>query len=119
MIKAVLVFKRRPGMSRKEFKEYWLNKHAILEKENVENKWVRKIVASFAIEDESLPEPPWDGMVELYFDSMEDMKRDVEGEQRQIMQADEENFMDHSFPEMLCVTQEYLVAVKTPRECQI
>lgn len=119
MIKAVMVFKRRPGTTREEFKHYWLTKHALLEKENVENKWVQKIVASFPIEDESLGEPPWDGMVELYFDSIEDMKRDVEGEQRQVMYEDEKNFMDHTFPEMLCVTQEYLMGVKTPRESGI
>jgi len=119
MVKAVMFFKRRKDLTRDQFREYWLTNHSKLEKENVENKWVRKIVVSFAIEDDSLGEPPWDGMVELYFDSIEDMKNDIQGAQRKIMYADEENFVDHSFPEMLAVTQEFLVAIKTPRECQI
>ena len=119
MIKVVALYKRRPGMTREEFKEYWLTKHAILEKENVEKNWARKIVASFALQDEALPEPPWDGMVELYFDSTEDMKRDIEGDQGRLMRADEENFVDHTFPGMVCVTKEYLVAIKTPRESQV
>lgn len=114
MVKAVIFIKRRKDLTREQFKEYWLTQHSKLEKENAEKNWVRKIVASFAIEDESLPEPPFDGMVELYFDSMEDLKRDVQGEQRKIMYADEENFCDHSEEQVVVVTEEYLMAVKTP-----
>ena len=116
LVKAVLFFKRRKDLTREQFKEYWLTQHVKLEKENAEKKWVRKIVASFAVEDESLPEPPFDGMVELYFDSMEDLIRDVQGEQNEIMYADEENFCDHSGERVVVVTEEYLMAVKTP--CQ-
>jgi uncharacterized protein (TIGR02118 family) len=119
VVKAVMLFKRRPDLTREQFKEYWLNHHSKLEKENVEKNWVRKIVASFAIEVEGMGEPPFDGMVELYFDSVEDLKRDVLGAQRAVMHADEENFMDHSVPDFAAVTEEYLIAIKTPRECQI
>ena len=114
LVKAVIFIKRRKDLTREQFKEYWLTQHSKLEKENAEKNWVRKIVASFAIEDESLPEPPFDGMVELYFDSIEDMKKDVQGEQRKIMYADEENFCDHSEEQVVVVTEEYLMAVKTP-----
>ncbi len=117
MVKAVIFIKRRKDLTREQFKEYWLTQHSKLEKENAEKNWVRKIVASFAIEDDSLPEPPFDGMVELYFDSMEDLKRDVQGEQRKIMYADEENFCDHSEEQVVVVTEEYLMAVKTPSRC--
>ena len=61
-----------------------------------------------------MPEPPWDGMVELYFDSIEDMQRDVQGAQREVMLADEENFCDHSEEQVVVLTEEYLMAVKTP-----
>jgi uncharacterized protein (TIGR02118 family) len=119
LIKAVIFIKRRKDLTREQFKEYWLTRHVELEKENVEKNWVRKIVASFAIEDESLPEPPFDGMVELYFDSIEDMRKDVQGAQREIMYADEENFCDHSEEQVVVITQEYLMAVKTPRETTV
>jgi uncharacterized protein (TIGR02118 family) len=119
LIKAVIFIKRRKDLTREQFKEYWLTRHVELEKENVEKNWVRKIVASFAIEDESLPEPPFDGMVELYFDSIEDMRKDVQGAQREIMYADEENFCDHSEEQVVVITQEYLMAMKTPRETTV
>jgi uncharacterized protein (TIGR02118 family) len=119
LIKAVIFIKRRKDLTREQFKEYWLTRHVELEKENVEKNWVRKIVASFAIEDESLPEPPFDGMVELYFDSIEDMRKDVQGAQREIMYADEENFCDHSEEQVVVITHEYLMAVKTPRETTV
>jgi uncharacterized protein (TIGR02118 family) len=116
LIKAVIFIKRRKDLTREQFKDYWLTRHVELETENVEKNWVRKIVASFAIEDGSLPAPPFDGMVELYFDSMEDMRKDVQGVQREIMYADEENFCDHSEEQVVVITQEYLMAIKTPRE---
>jgi uncharacterized protein (TIGR02118 family) len=119
LIKAVIFIKRRKDLTREQFKEYWLTRHVELEKENVEKNWVRKIVASFAIEDESLPEPFFDGMVELYFDSIEDMRKDVQGAQREIMYADEENFCDHSEEQVVVITQEYLMAMKTPRETTV
>jgi uncharacterized protein (TIGR02118 family) len=119
LIKAVIFIKRRKDLTREQFKEYWLTHHVELEKENVEKNWVRKIVASFVVEDSSLPDPPFDGMVELYFDSIEDMKKDVQGAQREIMYADEENFCDHSEEQVVVITQEYLMAVKTPRETMV
>lgn len=117
MVKAVIFIKRRKDLTREQFKQYWLTQHVKLEKENAEKNWVRKIVASFAIEVASMPEPPFDGMVELYFDTIDDLKRDVEGAQRQVMYADEENFCDHSEEQVVVVTEEYLMAVKTPCEC--
>ncbi len=118
MVKAVILIKRRKDLTREQFKEYWLTKHIKLEQENVEKNPVRKIVASFVLDGVEGPEPPFDGMVELYFDSIEDMKKDVMGPQREIMYADEENFCDHSEPQVVAVTQEYLMAVKTPHETQ-
>jgi len=119
LVKAVIFIKRRKDLTREQFKEYWLTHHWKLEKENAENNWVRRIVASFAVDDDSLPEPPFDGMVELYFDSIDDMKKDAQGEQRKIMYADEENFCDHSAEQVVVITQEYLMAVKTPRETTV
>ena len=115
----MIFLKRRKDLTREQFKEYWLTQHVKLEVENVEKNWVRKIVANFAIDDPALPESPWDGMVELYFDSIEDMQKDVQGAQRELMYTDEENFCDHSEEQVVFVTQEYLMAVKTPLEMKI
>jgi uncharacterized protein (TIGR02118 family) len=115
----MIFIKRRKDLTREQFKEYWLTQHWKLEKENAEKNWVRKIVANFAIDDPSVREPPWDGMVELYFDSIEDMQKDVQGTQRAVMYADEENFCDHSEEQLVVLTQEYLMAVKTPLETGI
>jgi uncharacterized protein (TIGR02118 family) len=114
LVKAMIFMKRRKDLTREQFKEYWLTQHVKLEKENAEKNWVRKIVANIAIDDPEMPEPPWDGMVELYFDSIEDMQRDVQGAQREVMLADEENFCDHSEEQVVVLIEEYLMAVKTP-----
>jgi uncharacterized protein (TIGR02118 family) len=119
LVKAVILVKRRKDLTREQFKEYWLTNHAKLEKENLEKNWVRKIVASFAIPEVSFGEPLFDGMVELYYDSIEDLKKDVQGDQRKIMYADEENFCDHSEESPVVITEEYLIGIQAPRQCTI
>jgi uncharacterized protein (TIGR02118 family) len=111
MIKVVRFIKRRKDLTQEQFKDYWLKEHSKLEKMVIERTPTRKIVASFATGDMiGGSEPPFDGMVELYYDSIEDMKASFAGDIPSIMLADEKNFVDHSEPPVRAVTEEYLMS---------
>ena len=114
MIKVIGFVKKRKDLTFQEFKDYWLKKHNRLEKESVEKNPVVKIVASFVTED-FVGKGPFDGMVELYFKNMEDMKTQMSGPQPGIMKEDEKNFCDPDY-RVFIVTEEYLMAEKAPRE---
>ena len=70
---------------------------------------MKKIVASFATGDMIGGEaPPFDGMVELYYDTIEDMRAAFAGDIPAMMRKDEENFVDLSEKPVRLVTEEYL-----------
>lgn len=119
MVKVVGFVKRRRDLTREQFKEYWLNQHVKLERENVERNPVRRIVASFVLDEPLIGEPPFDGMVELYYHSLEDMKKEFSLGQREVMREDEKNFCDLSKEPVFVVTEEYVMAEKTPRASEI
>ncbi len=115
MIKVVRFVKRRKDLTHEEFKAYWLNKHSQLEKMVMEKTPVRKIVASFATGGMiGGKESPFDGMVELYYDSLEDMRAAFAGDIPAIMRKDEENFVDMSEEPVRVVTEEYVMAERQP-----
>ena len=60
-------------------------------------------------------ESPFDGMVELYWASVEDMKAQFAGPQRSIMREDEKNFIDLTEEQEFVVMEEYVMAMKSPR----
>lgn len=115
MIKTVRFVKRRKDLTLEEFKNYWLTKHSQLEKMVVEKTPVKKIVASFATgEMRGGKEPPFDGMVEIYFETLEDRDLFYAGEVHKsgIMRKDEENFVDMSEEPVRAITEEYVIAEK-------
>ncbi len=117
MIKVIGFVKKRKDLSFQEFKDYWIKKHNRLEKESVEKNPVVKIVASFVMED-AVGKGPFDGMVELYFRSIEEMKAQMSGPQPGIMKEDEKNFCDPDY-RVFYITEEYLMAEKVPRESAV
>ncbi len=119
MIKVVGFVRKRKDLTREQFKDYWLNNHNKLEKESTEKNPVRKIVASFATGEKLMGEEPFfDGMVELYFASVEEMKAQMAGPQPRIMKEDEKNFCDPDY-RVFVLTEEYIMAEKTPRRAAI
>jgi uncharacterized protein (TIGR02118 family) len=117
MVKVVGFIRKREDLTFQQFKEYWLNKHSKLEKESLEQNPVKRIVASFVTE-ELIGKGPFDGMVELYFSSMEDFREQWSGSQDAVMKEDERNFCDPEY-RVFVLTEEYIMAEKTPRECKI
>lgn len=107
VIKFVRVVKRRQDLTQEEFKDYWLNEHSKLEDRVMESGWVRRIAASFATGELGGAEPPFDGMVELYFDNAEDLEALASSGIPQMMREDEENFIDLSGEIIRIVMEEY------------
>lgn len=108
MIKVIGLVRRKREMTRAEFKDYWLTQHVRLEKAGLASGAVRRIVANFTGE-EMIGEAPFDGMVELYYDSVEEMRRSWSGGSDEVMKADEANFCDPDY-RIFFVTDEVDIA---------
>ena len=82
MIKLVFTIRRRPGMTREEFQHYWREHHAALVRRHAETLRIRRYVQTHAREtelDEALAASRdgeadvYDGVAELWWDSLEDL----------------------------------------------
>ncbi len=113
-LKVVRTVRRRPDLTLEQFKAYWLENHVPLEKRVIEMSRVRRIVASFALpETAGGREPAFDGMAELYFETLDDIRELFSGPIPPMMLKDEENFVDHSAEIVRSITEEYVVAERT------
>lgn len=113
MIKVVLEMKKRKDLTREQFKNYWLNHHKNLELASLKRDPVKKIVVSFSTgEVINGKELPYDALVELYFDSIEDMKAQFAGDRDELMLKDEVNFIDPAAPRVFVLTEEYVIGEK-------
>ena len=110
-LKVVRTVYRRRDLTSGQFKEYWLQNHSRLKGNAIGSPGVRRIVASFAI-PEGDQDPAFDGMVEIYFDSIENVRAMFTGEVPNIMRRDEQNFVQMDAPAVRVVTQEYVIAEK-------
>ena len=82
MIKLTFVIRRRPDLEDAEFHRYWREEHAQLVAAHAETLRIRRYVQSHRTEtpiDEALVESrgmtaePYDGIAELWWDSVEDL----------------------------------------------
>ncbi len=106
MIKLVFALRRRPEMTLEEFQTYWREIHAPLVAERAEVLKIRRYVQvhtkdlaglhrAFQKRNSGAPEP-YDGLAELWFDSLDVMGGDdpaVRQAQAELL-ADEANFID-------------------------
>ena len=111
--KVVRTIRRRKDFTLGQFKDYWLNQHAKLEKGRTQTTRVKKIVATFptarltGVED---PDPPFDGMVSLYFDDPDSARQQFAGGSPSVMRNDEANFVDMTVEPVRSITEEYVMA---------
>ena len=107
MIKLVFTLRRREGMTREEFQHYWREEHAPLVARHAETLRIRRYVQVHAREtalDAALAasrgaEPGvYDGVAELWWDSLEDLMAAYSSEAGQAAGAelleDEAKFID-------------------------
>lgn len=107
MIKLVFALKRRSDLSREDFQRYWLEKHGPLVRQHAAVLHIRRYTQTHTLAGpqgealsaarSSIPEF-YDGVAELYWDSLEDLERATstpEGRRaaRELL-SDEANFID-------------------------
>ncbi len=108
MIKLVYCLRRLPELSREQFQQYWFDKHAPLVRKNRETLRIRRYVQVHSLDDpvnEALrggrggPEP-YDGVAELWWDTVEDLQEAMESPAGQVaaleLLEDEKTFIDLS-----------------------
>ena len=103
MVKFIAGIKRKPGMTAREFHRYWREVHAPLVQSVPEFfGYVRKYVQSHAVERPSgtlagFDISTFDGIVELWFDSIEDAEKAFTAPRYlEIIRPDEKKFIDLS-----------------------
>ncbi len=107
MIKLVFALHRRDGMTRAEFQRYWREEHAPLVQRHAETLHIRRYVQVGLREtglDEAISAPRgsdprfYDGVAELWWDSLEDLTAAFTTEAGQAAAAalleDEQRFID-------------------------
>jgi uncharacterized protein (TIGR02118 family) len=76
-VKFVILLKRRPGMTREEFIDYHRNSHA---RTFMADPTIRRLCRGYVLSHpvpsggEGAPEPPFDGVAEVWFDNAEDLR---------------------------------------------
>ena len=110
-LKVIRTVYRRRDLGQAAFKQYWLARHAKLEEQVIATTPMRRIVATFALPESAAPE--FDGMAELYFDRLEDIRATFAGPVPAMMRKDEENFVQMDAPAVRLVAEEYLIGEKT------
>jgi uncharacterized protein (TIGR02118 family) len=107
-IKIVRTVYRRRDLGHTQFRDYWLNNHSKLEDRVIAESPVQRIVATFAVPEPG-KDPAFDGMVELYFRSAEDIRAMFAGPIPAMMRKDEENFVQMDAPAVRLVAEEFVL----------
>ncbi|MBW4640937.1 MAG: EthD domain-containing protein [Gloeocapsa sp. UFS-A4-WI-NPMV-4B04] len=121
MLKYVYCIRKRADLSNEEFHTYWRGKHselirslakAIRGKKYIQSHTMNTPINQEMINSRGFESPPYDGVTEIWWDSMEEFLAGVnspEGiEAAQQYIADEENFVDFSKSRAF-LTEEYVV----------
>ena len=105
-IKIIRTVYRRRDLSHQQFKDYWLKNHSKLEDRVIAESPVQRIVATFAVTEPGT-DPAFDGMVELYFANVADIRAMFAGPIPAMMRKDEENFVQMDAPAVRLVAEEF------------
>ena len=108
MIKLVFALRRRQDLSRDEFQRYWREHHAPLVRSHAGTLGIRRYVQTHTLPDDvhaalrmsrGAPEP-YDGVAELWFDSLDTLGAAVATDEGQAaalaLLDDERRFIDHA-----------------------
>jgi len=106
MVKLIALLKRKPGMTRAEFKERWLIEHTKLSSKLTDCLEYRINICTEAQPDDQSGEPLYDGTAELWWESVEKMEASFGNEIAKIAGEDADSFCElriHLY------TEEYVV----------
>lgn len=92
MIKMIAFVKRKAGMSRKEFAQYWTEEHIKLSVP----LGMKGYRINIALEPQPMDNnpPPYDGIAEIWWEDVESMQAALNSPQNEIAGADVNNFVD-------------------------
>ena len=107
-LKVVLTAVRRKGMSHGQFKDAAFKAHTKVESKMLAESPIQKVVASYAVPQPG-ETPAFDGMLELYFASLDDIKATFASPVIGMLQKDEENYVQMDAPEIRLVIEEYVL----------
>lgn len=94
MVKIVIFFKRKPGISVEAFQNHWRRTHAAI---IVKLPGIRRYVQSHTLASSYRKgEPAYDGVAESYFDDTQAMKALAKCPEYAAVLADEPNFIDRT-----------------------
>jgi uncharacterized protein (TIGR02118 family) len=106
MVKSVVFFKRKAGMEVDEFQEYWRTRHPEVV---LQLPGVRRYVQSHTLPSiYRKREPVYDGIAEIWGDSLEALRAMIHDSHYQAVKADEAQFIDRSSMAAL-VTREHVI----------
>jgi uncharacterized protein (TIGR02118 family) len=92
MLKTITFIKRKPGMDREKFGEYWRTRHAQIV---TRLPGLRRYVQCHTIPSGYRKgEPVYDGVAEVWFDSTDAMRETANTAEYRAVRADEHNFID-------------------------
>jgi uncharacterized protein (TIGR02118 family) len=92
MLKTITFIKRKPGMDREKFGEYWRIRHAQIV---TRLPGLRRYVQCHTIPSGYRKgEPVYDGVAEVWFDSTDTMRETANTAEYRAVRADEHNFID-------------------------
>lgn len=118
MIKFIMCCTRHPDMTREQFQDYWLNKHAPLFQKFADTYQTKKYVQCHTIDtplNEGIRESrgmmqEYDGVAEVWFESEEELVAAMSSPEGQKLSVtllkDESNFIDHA-KSTAFITKEY------------
>jgi len=91
-VKLISLVKKKGNMTQEEFRMHWLEEHA---KITLELKHVKGYRINIPIEYQKNKELPYDGIAEIWWDSVEEMKEDLESEIGLKSKKDTSTFMEN------------------------
>jgi uncharacterized protein (TIGR02118 family) len=94
MIKLIALLKRKPGLSRQEFADRWLNDHIKLSSKMPGLLGYRVNIAIDHQPDGDGVEPIYDGTAELWWDSIEAMEAAFDSQEGKIAGEDADQFAE-------------------------
>lgn len=93
MLKLVYCITKKPGLTDDEFFDYWKNVHGPI---GARIPRMRRLVQSYRRVVPGDAPPDYDGVAELWFDSVEDLLAARQSAEWSAASADEVNFIDHT-----------------------
>jgi TetR/AcrR family transcriptional regulator len=127
MVKLMFCLRRLPTLSTEQFQDYWLNKHAPLVRTVAPLLRIRRYVQSHSFLDARLAPgiaarsgsvPPYDGVAELWWDSIEDViaagfTSESRAAGRKLLE-DERRFIDLGQSPLYFVREKEIIGAGTP-----